>query len=85
MAQNRHGDIEKMDCALSASWEADIIILSGFCNDAAVVEKIKEVATAKIIIIMENDDDFTKSINRQVSFDLIFLILNRRNHQCSYR
>jgi hypothetical protein len=29
MAQNRHGD-EKMDCALSASWEADIIILSGF-------------------------------------------------------
>jgi hypothetical protein len=30
MAQNRHGDIEKMDCALSASWEADIIILSGF-------------------------------------------------------
>jgi hypothetical protein len=44
-----------------------------FCvNDAAVVEKIKEVATAKIIIIMENDDDFTKSINRQVSFDLIF-------------
>jgi hypothetical protein len=49
MAQNRHGDIEKMDCALSASWEADIIILSGFCvNDAAVVEKIKEVATAKL-------------------------------------
>jgi hypothetical protein len=43
-----------------------------FCvNDAAVVEKIKEVATAKIIIIMENDDDL-KSINRQVSFDLIF-------------
>jgi hypothetical protein len=29
MAQNRHGDVEKMDCALSASWEADII-LSGF-------------------------------------------------------
>jgi hypothetical protein len=73
VAQNRHGEIEKMDCALSASWEADIIILSGFCvNDAVVVEKIKEVATAKIIIIMENDDDFTKSINRQVSFDLIF-------------
>jgi hypothetical protein len=73
VAQNRHGVIEKMNCALNASWEADIIILSGFCvNDAAVVEKIKEVATAKIIIIMENDDDFTKSINRQLSFDLIF-------------
>jgi hypothetical protein len=67
VAQNRHGEIEKMDCALSASWEADIIILSGFCvNDAVVVEKIKEVATAKIIIIMENDDDFTKSINSKI-------------------
>jgi hypothetical protein len=32
------------------------------CNDAAVVEKkIREVATAKIIIIMEKYDDFTKS------------------------
>jgi hypothetical protein len=29
MAQNRHGDIENGLC-LSASWEADIIILSGF-------------------------------------------------------
>jgi hypothetical protein len=37
--------------------------------------KNKEVATAKIIIIMENDDDFTKSINRQVSLILFSLIL----------
>jgi hypothetical protein len=37
---------EKMDCNL-ASWEADIIILF-FVNDAAVVERIKEVATAKL-------------------------------------
>jgi hypothetical protein len=37
-----------MDCALSASWEADIIILWFCVNDAAVVERIKEVATAKI-------------------------------------
>ena len=59
--------------AINASWEADIIILSGFCiNDPEVVQKIKNVATAKTIIIMENDDEFTKSINYQVSFDLIF-------------
>jgi hypothetical protein len=45
---------------------------SGFVvNDAAVVEKIGRLLQ-QIIIIMENDDDFTKSINRQVSFDLIF-------------
>jgi hypothetical protein len=73
VAQNRHGYIEKMNCAVNASWEADIIILSGlYVNDEDVVEKIKEVATAKIIIIMENEDDFTKSISRQLSFDLIF-------------
>jgi hypothetical protein len=31
--------VMKMDCALSASWEADIIILWFCVNDAAVVEK----------------------------------------------
>jgi hypothetical protein len=49
-----------MSCATDASWEADIIILSGFFNDEEVVRKVKKVATAKIIIIMENDDEFTK-------------------------
>lgn len=73
IVKNRHDYIEKMDCAVSASWEADIIILSGFCvSDLAAIEKIKEVATGKTIIIMENEDDFTKSINRELSFDLIF-------------
>lgn len=73
LSKNRYAYIEKMPCATNASWEADLIILSGFCiNDATVVQTIKEVATAKIIVIMENDDEFTKSINHQVSFDLIF-------------
>ena len=73
LLQNRYASIEKIPCALNASWEADIIILAGFCiNDAEVVQKIKKVATAKTIIIMENDDEFTKSINYQVSFDIIF-------------
>jgi hypothetical protein len=73
LANNPNINIEKMSCATDASWEADIIILSGFCiNDEEIVRKVKKVATAKIIIIMENDDEFTKSINSQVSFDLIF-------------
>lgn len=73
LAKNRNINIEKMSCATDASWEADIIILSGFCiNDAEIVQKIKEVATAKIMIVMENDDEFTKSINRQLSFDVVF-------------
>jgi hypothetical protein len=54
-------------CLASASWEADIIILSGFALTMRVVRKVKKVATAKIIIIMENDDEFTKSINASSS------------------
>ncbi len=73
LAKNRYASIEKMDCPVDASWEADIIILSGFCiNDSETVQKIKEVATAKIVIILENDDEFTKSLNYQLSFDLVF-------------
>ena len=73
LANNRNINIEKMSCATDASWEADIVILSGCCiNDEEIVRKIKKVATAKIIIIMENDDEFTKSINRQLSFDIVF-------------
>lgn len=73
LANNRNVTIEKMACATDASWEADIIILSGFCiNDEETIQRIKKVATAKIIIIMENDDEFTKSINNKLSFDLVF-------------
>ncbi|SDY01813.1 hypothetical protein [Flavobacterium degerlachei] len=73
LANNHNVIIEKMACATDASWEADIIILSGYCiNDQETIQRIKKVATAKIIIIMENDDEFTKSINNKVSFDLVF-------------
>lgn len=73
LSYNRNVIIEKMTCATEASWESDIIILSGLCiNDAEIIPKIKRVATAKVIIIMENDDEFLKSINRPVSFDLLF-------------
>lgn len=73
LAKNRFASIEKMDCPIEASWEADIIILSDFCtNDSQIVQKIKEVATAKVVIIMENDDEFTKSINQQLSYELVF-------------
>jgi hypothetical protein len=73
LQENRYASIEQMPCAVNASWEADIIILSGFCiNDSQIVQKIKNVATAKTIIIIENDDEFTKSINYQLSFDIIF-------------
>jgi hypothetical protein len=39
--QHHNINIEKMSCATDASWEADIIILSGFCNDEEVVRKVK--------------------------------------------
>jgi hypothetical protein len=37
-----------MDCALSASWEADIIILWFCVNDAAVVEKKRRLLQQKL-------------------------------------
>jgi hypothetical protein len=74
MAQNRHGDIEKMDCALSASWEADIIILLVLCNSWCSW-KNKGGCYSKNYNYYGKWWWFSKSINRQVSFDLIFLIL----------
>jgi hypothetical protein len=46
MAQNRHGDIEKM--VVLNGWEADIIILSGFVLMMQLLLKKIKVATAKL-------------------------------------
>jgi hypothetical protein len=62
----------KMPCAVNASWEADVIILSGFVLMIPKWFKDHKSSNSKTIIIMENDDEFTKSINYQLSFDLIF-------------
>ena len=53
LANNPFANIEKMNCATDASWEADIIILSETCcTDTLIIEKIKQVSTGKIVIVV---------------------------------
>jgi len=48
-------DIEGVDCTRNASWEADIIILAvPYDAEKELAEKIKEVATQKIVISIAN-------------------------------
>jgi hypothetical protein len=60
LANNHNINIEKMSCErqLGSRYHYSF----WFCINERVVRKVKKVATAKIIIIMENDDEFTKSI-----------------------
>lgn len=48
-------DVDSMGCAFDASWEADIIIPAvNYKNEKEVAEKIKPVATQKIVISISN-------------------------------
>lgn len=50
-----HSDVEILDCAREASWEADIIIPAVWYKEqAAVASKIKDVVTGKIVISIAN-------------------------------
>jgi len=53
------------DCAKDVCWEADIIIMV-VAYDAAkeVAEKIREVATGKVVINIADDDDPSDSVDR---------------------
>ncbi len=46
---------EMMICPTNASWEADVIILSNAAaTDGNLIEKIRNVATGKIVLFLEN-------------------------------
>ena len=63
-------NIEFMNCATNASWEADIIILSAVAEDwQNIASKIKEVSTGKIVIIISDD-------NNQTDFKTVFNIVH---------
>ncbi len=52
---NRSADAEVMACAADASWEADIIIAAvPFAAEKELAEKIRQVATGKIVISISN-------------------------------
>jgi len=48
-------EIESLDCAVNASWEADIIIVAvHYPAEKEVAEKIKKVANQKIVVSISN-------------------------------
>ena len=48
-------EVESLDCTVTASWEADIIIVAvPYQAEKAVAEKIKQVANQKIVISISN-------------------------------
>ena len=53
-------EVEAMQCAKQASWEADIIIAAvHYADQASVAEKIREVANQKIVISISNPRNAT--------------------------
>ena len=51
-------EIERIDCAKDGCWEADIIMLAiPVDKEKEIVEKIKEVATQKIVAVLLNNEN----------------------------
>lgn len=56
LLENPEAKVEMMICPTNASWEADIIILSNYAaTDIILAEKIRKVATGKIVLVLENE------------------------------
>ncbi len=54
----KSGNLEMMHCPTNASWEADVIFLIGYNEpDQFIAEKIRKVATQKIVVVFEKKTD----------------------------
>jgi len=68
LCRHPSAEIEIMQCAYTASWEADIILLAvPYKAENGVAEKIKEVATNKIVISISNPVNETVTALETVS------------------
>lgn len=55
LSEYPYANAEMMICPTNASWEADVIILSNAgTTDGNLIEKIRNVATGKIVLFLEN-------------------------------
>ena len=55
LSEYSNANAEMMICPTNASWEADVIILSNAAaTDGNLIEKIRNVATGKIVLFLEN-------------------------------
>ncbi|MGK7369105.1 MAG: NADPH-dependent F420 reductase [Candidatus Halalkalibacterium sp. M3_1C_030] len=65
LQNHQEADVESMNCPHESSWEADIIILAvPHGAEKELADKIREVATQKIVVSIANpiDEDFSKLI-----------------------
>ncbi|MDR8390043.1 NAD(P)-binding domain-containing protein [Aliifodinibius sp. S!AR15-10] len=61
--QYPNADVKAMDCAHDCSWEADIIILAiPHDQEKQIADKIRDVATQKVVVSIANpvDEDFSE-------------------------
>ena len=78
---NCNANVEVIPCCKDASWEADIIIVvAEEAAQAAIAEKIKEVATCKTVINIGTSAKGSKSFQQLLPHSKVVTILFDANH-----
>lgn len=73
LSEYPNANAEMMICPTNASWEADTIILSNAAaTDDNLIEKIRNVATGKIILFLENKKNTITSGNSPEKWQDLF-------------
>jgi 8-hydroxy-5-deazaflavin:NADPH oxidoreductase len=76
---NPAADIDCLGCMVDAGWEADIIISAvPFATEKEIVEKIRDVATQKIVISIANPLNTTVSSGTSAAEELQKLLPNSK-------
>ena len=70
--KNYNKKVEVMSCAINASWEADIIVISNaYLRNKDLVRQIKMVATGKVVIILlDQKNQYQERINLEANLAL---------------
>jgi len=70
-------EIDTIGCIKDGCWEADIIILAVDSNDAKeIVEKMKEVATQKIVVQILSQQNIDTSLQHLLPYSKIVEVFN---------
>ena len=73
LSEHPNANAEMMICPTNASWEADVIILSNAAaSDSSLIEKIRNVATGKIVLFLENKKNTNISGNSVEKWQHLF-------------
>lgn len=73
LSEYPNANAEVMNCPTNASWEADIIILSNAAaTDGNLIEKIRNVATGKIVLFLENKKNTSTGGNTDEKWQDLF-------------